>query len=607
MTTGFVTMPDRFNPMTLLADAIDDDSTRQALSELRSARRKNRVEKVDAFDAFYKAYIVAIGSAAGIYAAAGAFGDKLLTASEQHSVRLDGPAWLGLLVAFVVAIGLRSGGRGGPLAFERSDVRHVLLAPVDRRYSIRRPALRQLRYSMFLGLCFGAAAGAVAMRRMPDKPVEWVASGALFGLATIVLSYGAAMVAGGYRLRSWMADLVAVVMLGWSVADIKFGIETSPSTFIGQVAVWPLKFQPTAFIGVAVAVLVAAWGIGVVNRSSIEAAERRSRLVGQLRFAATLQDVRTVMVLQRQLAQEHLRQHPWIRLRPAKYAGVKRGRIQRRVFYRRGIEGMLRWPMLRLTRLLVFTAIASASVAGVWAGTGPLIVVAGLAMWMAALDLCEPLAQEIDHPDRTKAMAGSIGLVLINHVVVPFFMLLVLVTIGSIPFFVFGNADIVTRLLPLFVLIAGTALGGASLTINAQPPAAASMVDTAETASIKFIWRVLVPPAIAVVGFVPLIASHNWWVKSHHDLTSMVAHSNGAVAIGITLAAISLLWLRYADDFRTTMAMSAKTAPKSVAKPDAVEAKKNEDDAKPAPKPGQSKTPKGANQAKKSNKKKGRK
>ena len=34
---------------------------------------------------------------------------------------------------------------------------------------------------------------------------------------------------------------------------------------------------------------------------SPEAAERRSSLVGQIRFAATLQDVRTVIVLRRQL------------------------------------------------------------------------------------------------------------------------------------------------------------------------------------------------------------------------------------------------------------------------------------------------------------------
>jgi hypothetical protein len=586
--------------MSLLADALDDDVSRHALADLRSARRKNRIQQLDAFDAFYKAYVTALFSAIGVYAAAGAFGDTLLTASEQHTVRVDGPGWIGLLVAFAIAIGLRSGGRGGPLAFERADVRHVLLAPVDRRLTIRRPAMRQLRYMVFLGASFGAAAGVVAMRRMPERPVEWIATGALFGIAMVLIAFGAAMVAGGYRARPWMTDFFALAVLGWSMADIGFSLHTSPMTFIGESLVWPLSFRPTAFLGLSVAVGVAFWGLGLVNRSSIEAAERRSRLVGQLRFAATLQDVRTVMVLQRQLAQEHMRQHPWIRLRPRKSAGVKRGRVQRRVFVRRGIQGMLRWPLMRLVRLFVFAGVAAACVAGIWAGTGPLIVVAGLAMWMAALDLCEPLAQEIDHPDRTKSMASSRGVILVSHVFLPFVALLVLGVVASLPIIIFGNTDIVVAFWPLYILVAASSLGGASLTVNAQPPSS-SMVDTPETASIKFIWRVLVPPAIAVAGFLPLIPAHKSWA-AHHDLQLMVQDSNMAVAVAIAVSVISLMWLRYADDFRAAMATTAKpTTDKSDT------AKKTEDSAtkstaKLSDKPAVSKS-----KAKKSNKKKGRK
>jgi hypothetical protein len=348
-------------------------------------------------------------------------------------------------------------------------------------------------------------------------------------------------------------------------------------------------------------VLVALWGIAVVNRSSIEAAERRSRLVGQLRFAATLQDVRTVMVLQRQLAQEHLRQHPWIRLRPRRSVGVKRGRVQRRVFVRRALHGMLRWPLMRLVRLFVFAGISAACVAGVWAGTGPLIIVAGLSMWIAALDLCEPLAQEIDHPDRTKSMASSRGVVLMNQMYVPFVALVVLAVVVSIPIIVFGNSHIVAAFWPLYFLIAGCALGGASMTVNAQPPSAGSMVDTPETASLKFIWRVMVPPAIAVAGFLPLIPAHKSWAL-HHDMALMVQDANMAVAVGIAVMVLSLSALRYADDFRSAMA-SATGKPAASAKPEKSETpdEKKPEAASPE-KPGVSKT-----QAKKSNKKKGRK
>jgi hypothetical protein len=597
--------------MSLLADALDDDAAHHALTELRAARRKNRVRSLDAFDAFYKAYVTALLSAVGVYAAAGAFGDELLTSSELNTVQTQGPAWIGLVVAFAIAVGLRSGGRGGPMAFERADVRHVLLSPVDRRYSIRVPAFRQLRYMVFLGACIGAAAGVVAMRRMPDRPFEWVVTGALFGVGVMALAYGAAMIAGGYRIRPWMADVLSLAVIGWSVADVYFEVESSPGSFLGQLVVWPLSFEVTAFIGLVVAALVAAWGASVVNRSSIEAAERRSRLVGQLRFAATLQDVRTVMVLQRQLSQEHMRQKPWFRLPQPKGVGVKKKRVQRRVFIRRGIQGMLRWPVMRLVRLLLFVAVASASVAGVWSGTSALVIVAGIAMYLAALDLCEPLAQEIDHPDRTNTLATQRGMVLVHHMAVPFAVMVLLAVLGSVPFIVWGNADIVGTWWPLYILVAGTALGGAGMTINAQPPSAGGLMETPETASIRFIWRMLVPPAIAVAGFLPLVASANSWRKNH-DVAKMVEDANFLVLGGMCLMILSLSSIRYADEFRAALANSmqannatkaanAKTGDKA-GKGDDKSAGEIEKSETPAAGSGKSKTA-----AKKSNKKKGRK
>ena len=38
-----------------------------------------------------------------------------------------------------------------------------------------------------------------------------------------------------------------------------------------------------------------------------------------------------------------------------------------------------------------------------WAGTTPLVVLAGLALFVAGLDTVEPLAQEVDHPSRRDA------------------------------------------------------------------------------------------------------------------------------------------------------------------------------------------------------------
>ena len=56
---------------------------------------------------------------------------------------------------------LRLAGRGGPLALERPDVRHVLLSPVDRGVALRGPAWRQLRFLVGVGAAVGAVTGTV--------------------------------------------------------------------------------------------------------------------------------------------------------------------------------------------------------------------------------------------------------------------------------------------------------------------------------------------------------------------------------------------------------------------------------------------------------------
>ena len=125
---------------------------------------------------------------------------------------------------------------------------------------------------------------------------------------------------------------------------------------------------------------------------SVEAAERRSTLVGQLRFAATLQDIRTVIVLRRQLAMELPRLRPWFRLR---VHGTDRFPV-----WDRGLRGIFRWPAARMARLVLLGVVAGFAARGAWAGTSPLVVVSGLRLFIAGLDAVEPLAQEIDHPSR---------------------------------------------------------------------------------------------------------------------------------------------------------------------------------------------------------------
>ena len=204
-----------------------------------------------------------------------------------------------------------------------------------------------------------------------------------------------ALIAAGTRLPRWAASLIGLVLLALAIADGVGAIATSPTAPFGELVLWPLRFHVSGLLPIVLAVAFVLAGLGLIGRVSLEAAERRSTLVGQLRFAATLQDLRTVIVLRRQLAMELPRLRPWVRL-PVRGTG-------RWPVFVRGLRGVLRFPAARGARLVLLGAIAGFCLRGMWAGTTPLIVLAGLALFVAGLDTVEPLAQEVDHPSRRDA------------------------------------------------------------------------------------------------------------------------------------------------------------------------------------------------------------
>ena len=131
---------------------------------------------------------------------------------------------------------------------------------------------------------------------------------------------------------------------------------------------------------------------------SLEGAERRTQLVGQLKFAATLQDLRTVMVLRRQLAMELPRSRA---LGPAALA---------RPAARLAPRGARRPALAGRPASSASPASASwpASACGAWpTARCPLVLVAGLALYVAGLDAVESMAQEADHPGRSDALPAA--------------------------------------------------------------------------------------------------------------------------------------------------------------------------------------------------------
>ncbi len=482
----------------------DFGGPRAVLADLRNARRRTRTQEIDPFEALYRVYITAVVGGISLWVLSGLIGDHRVDAATVARVRAHGAQWVGVAIAAVWAIGVRSGGRGGPLVVEAADVRHVLLAPLDRAVALRPLAWRQLRFGAFAGAALGAVAGLLAFRRLPGPPLGWIGFGALTGLLTVVGALGLALTVSGPRLGRLRGGLLALILVGWSAVDVATRSDTAPATWLGRLALSPLGWRPGAIIGAAVAVAAVVAGLRWVGGCSIEAAEGRATLVGQIRFAATLRDIRTVVVLRRQLSQELPRQRRPRAYRPA------RGRVRWPV-WRRGWRGIVRFPPWRAVRLVVLGAAAGAAATAAWRGTTPLIVVAGLALYVAALDAVEPLAQELDHPDRRDEYPVPAG-ALYLHLLGPSLVVMVgVAAVGAaVAIALSGFRALAWQAGALLVLPAGgCALAGALTSVVQGPPPLASATDTLlppEAAGARAVVRTVWPPLLATLGVAPLLA-----------------------------------------------------------------------------------------------------
>jgi hypothetical protein len=377
---------------------------------MRSARRRRFVGQLDVMEVVYRVYVAAIFGAIALSLIAGAVNDAHVSDHAVASLADHGPALLGIAVALAVFAGLRSGARGGPLAIEDAEVQYVLLAPIDRAAALRSSALRQLRIATLGGAVLGAVAGNFAFRRLPGSPVEWLACLAAFGAAVPLCTLGSALLASGRRLRPVVAGSIGALLVAWSLADVVLGTKTSPATMLGVLATLPLQ-SGTVAAGSALGFAIAA-AAGL--------------------FSASVQDLRAVVLLRRQLASESPRRRPWVRLRDPALAS--------RPVWRRGWQSILRWPAARLGRVLAVGALAGLLAAAAWSGTTPLIALAGIALLVAALDLVEPLAQEVDHPLRRDLVPVKPASLIQQHLVAPVATMSVVTMLGALTAVALGSA-----------------------------------------------------------------------------------------------------------------------------------------------------------------------
>lgn len=479
----------------------------QALRAMRTERRKNRVADMDWFEALYRVYISAFLGGGAILFLSSLISDQPLSGPDQNNVVTHTPHAIGLVTAIVVFMGMRSGANGGPIAVEEPEVRHVLLSPIPHSAVLRHPAIQRLRTFAFMGSITGATANQLLSRRVPDSGaslVAWALWGAIAGAVIGSLFVIAALIIHGLRLPRFLTTAIGTALLGWQTA-VTFGDTdiAGPFDFVGSISRWWLNGpQLQDIAGIAVVALLGAVAVFLAGQLSLEALSRRSALVSQLKFAVTLQDIRTVVLLRRQLSQEHMRVKPW----------VKVPRILRRdIVVSRGFRSIMHFPIRRIIRMKLLTMTATVALVVAWRGTTPAIIIAGLAMFVVGLDAVEPLSQEVDQPDRTDALPIERGLLMTKHLIVPAITMIPFLVSGVVLAYVLEPQTLTIAyafIIGIPVVLAGVAGASINAVKGAPDPvggANAGLALPPEMSGMGTLLRAIFPPSIAVLGCAPVV------------------------------------------------------------------------------------------------------
>ncbi len=470
------------------------------LRQLRRTRQLHRLGNIEWFEAAYRAYLLGVFGGGTVLWISSSVEDGTLDAGTVADVANHGPAVLGLVACMALLVGLRGGSQGGPIALEAADVVHVMLSPVDRRRALLRPATQRVRGVVFIGATAGGIVGQLAGRRLPGSVLAWAGGGGLFGASVALLWSGAALLAHTLRMPRWVATTAGIAALVWQAAAVAFEVP-GPADQFGDLGLWGWRQHPTDLIAPAVALAATIAGFVLLRRISLEALARRAALVAQLRFAVTMQDLRTVILLRRQLNQEQPRRRPWVRLGPPRHTSFSAA------VWRRGLHGLLRFPAPRLVRLTALAAAIGVLHAATVRGTTPAMLGSALLGFMLGLEVMEPLSQEVDQPDYTDSFPVERGELMVRHLAAPLVALVPLSLVTAVAAVLALGAD-TSAIAPVAIMALPTLLGGVtggivSIVRDAPDPLSSVRQQTfvpPEMAGLSTLLRLLWPLVVSTLG-----------------------------------------------------------------------------------------------------------
>lgn len=508
-----------------------------AVTALRRARRRRSVVRPQRADVAYRLYVAALLGVIAVWVLAhlpaGRAASGRLLAATVH----QGPGVLGIVVAAAVAAAVTSGARGGPLVLEAPDVHHLLLAPLPFGRTLLRAAARRVQLWVLAWAAAGAVAGVGASHEFPGHLPAWVAAGAAWGALVGAAGVGAALVTSGRQVSRRSAALVAAACLLWAGAGAATRWPIDPFTLVARVALLPLAGGGWVFLMAVPAAGLVVAGLRSVGGVSLEAALHRACLARQLRFALSVRDLSTAVLLGRAMIDERPRRRPWIR--------TGRGRGRRLAVWKRDCQAILRWPTRRIVRELGFGVVAGGALRAVLAGTTPMLVVAGAALWLGAVCSDSGLVAEVQHAEQGRCLPVRGGRLLVRHLPSGVATMAVILTLGGLAGSQLGGWDLrAFRVVGLVVAPAAVAaVAGASITTVRSVLEPLRMFGwPQEVVAVQLLVAESLPPAVATAGVLPAWAVHRYGGSALGDVLSW-----SRVPVGVALLVVVWLWLRGLD------------------------------------------------------------
>ena len=527
-----------------------------ALRDLRRTRQRRRLGEIEWFDAAYKVYLVGLFGGGGFLWLSNALGNEPVGSDTVAAVARHAPGIVGMLAVLAVLAGLRGGAQGGPLALEAADVTVVMMSPVDRRAALLRPAWQRLRSAAAMGALIGAAAGQLTGQRLHGGLWAWAFGGAASGLTIALLWVGSALVAHNWRLPLAVATAIGLALVAVQGAAIAWKFP-GPGHPVGRLALWGMHRDPLDLLALLGALAVVALGVVRLGRTSLDALSRRSSLVAQLRFAVTMQDLRTVILLRRQLNNENPRGRPWVRLRPGA------GAAPRPAIVRRGLHGLLRLPVGRVLRMVVLAAAIGVTLAMAARGAVPMLALGALGLFLLSLEANEALSQEVDQPNYTDSYPIERGMIMQSHLIVAAIALIPLAVIAAVAAaLTLQRAEAIAAIAIVAVPVAWAGACGGVVSIVKDLPDPYSAANQQafmppEMAGMGTAVRTLIPLIVSGLGCAPILLVRQAAMRGE-SLTQAALRSLVGCALLIAATVtwvgmrdrVSAAWRKFLDEGR---------------------------------------------------------